>query len=493
MESYLNRPPTIVRCTAQKKSINQNSEESKEIKNSPVISFSPLKDKIVQNTSEIDNHPEKQITPFATSTELNTCNSIPYPSNRTDKTLPCEAIVKGRQTQRPMSSYHKPVCRTNCVDRLKQSNKASLARAKSNPCNLMKHERELNNHSPTCLETKSNTSYFKYDCKIKEPVVSGLERRNSEPYGEEKYVALWESQTKLIHGDGNNKVGVSPLPSCPLPEHLWVKFSEDPYFSSLSPVEDYPEVRNAPTINYPFGTGGHSIAEGEQTQESHVSSAQTQSFSNNQCVNFCSSEENTSLNNAEEDDAPPLPERTPESFLLASETDVQQPDSQNQLSSVTSKIGLSSEWCGTSHSNNFADSRKLKERSKSLKVRSTSRIERSDSPPPPPLPERTPESYILASDDSSQTGNAENRPTSQPVAGAAVSEKSSSKIFEPVKRMARSKSLKILKNVKKGPTTEETDSETTQGSHSSSFSFFGFGNRFSKPKGPRKPPVTWDV
>ncbi|MGH0147272.1 UNVERIFIED_CONTAM: hypothetical protein FKN15_047246 [Acipenser sinensis] len=56
---------------------------------------------------------------------------------------------------------------------------------------------------------------------------------------------------------------------------------------------------------------------------------------------------------------------------------------------------MSSEWCGNPQPKTFLEPEKSMSRSKSLKCR-TSDLE---SPPPstPPLPERTPESFVLAS------------------------------------------------------------------------------------------------
>lgn len=139
---------------------------------------------------------------------------------------------------------------------------------------------------------------------------------------------------------------------------------------------------------------------------------------------------------------PPLPERTPESFIVAEEADLQQ-----------------------------------------------------DGSPPPPLPERTPESFLLADEDCLQAQPIESYSTSYP---ETMENSTSSKqiLKTPGKSFTRSKSLKIFRNMKKSVCNSSPPSkpaECVQPKNSSSFLNFGFGNRFSKPKGPRNPPSTWNL
>ncbi|MBN3322285.1 PTN22 phosphatase, partial [Atractosteus spatula] len=138
---------------------------------------------------------------------------------------------------------------------------------------------------------------------------------------------------------------------------------------------------------------------------------------------------------------PPLPERTPESFILASEEDFAKPESQTQPPTHNPKVGTSLEWCGNSEQKGISESSKSWRRSKSLKARFSLFVAPSASPPPlvpvlpappapapavaetpqancpsdtstteqtfspkkespssvgPPLPDRTPESFVLA-------------------------------------------------------------------------------------------------
>ncbi|KAL1772581.1 hypothetical protein HispidOSU_025365 [Sigmodon hispidus] len=139
---------------------------------------------------------------------------------------------------------------------------------------------------------------------------------------------------------------------------------------------------------------------------------------------------------------PPLPERTPESFIVAEEADLHQDDS-----------------------------------------------------PPPPLPERTLESFFLADEDCLQAQPIETYSTHYPET-TENSTSSKQTLKTPGKCFTRSKSLKIFRNIKKGVCNSSPSSkplECVQPKNSSSFLNFGFGNRFRKPKGPRNPPSTWNL
>ncbi|XP_048951684.1 tyrosine-protein phosphatase non-receptor type 22 isoform X4 [Canis lupus baileyi] len=91
---------------------------------------------------------------------------------------------------------------------------------------------------------------------------------------------------------------------------------------------------------------------------------------------------------------PPLPERTPESFIVLEEAGEFSLGVPKSLSSpAKAKVGISREWSGTSELNTSDDS--------SVKLRSPKSDQHQDrsSPPPPPLPERTLESFLLADED----------------------------------------------------------------------------------------------
>ncbi|OPJ89054.1 tyrosine-protein phosphatase non-receptor type 22 isoform C [Patagioenas fasciata monilis] len=194
----------------------------------------------------------------------------------------------------------------------------------------------------------------------------------------------------------------------------------------------------------------------------------------------------------DDEDPPPLPERTPESFIVAGESGQFPPATSDfQLPDRNTNIGISLEWSGESHSVLFDDSVRLRP-CKSVKLRSPrTETTRDRSNSPPPLPERTPESFVLADAASSQP--AARSPTTRPSGLENVSETLSE---EPTKCFKRSKSLKILKNVRKsicGPSSLTKPSESALSNHSRSFLSFGFASRFSKPKGPRNPPPAWNI
>ncbi|KAM8999125.1 tyrosine-protein phosphatase non-receptor type 22 [Sarcophilus harrisii] len=190
---------------------------------------------------------------------------------------------------------------------------------------------------------------------------------------------------------------------------------------------------------------------------------------------------------------PPLPERTPESFIVAEESgNFSETTSKPQSSPVELKIGTSLEWSGIL-SEKSDDSIRLKP-SESVKLRnskSDTHQERSSSPPPP-LPERTPESYVLADEDSMQVQSIETHSTNCLENLDDITSQQS--LTTSGKGFTRSRSLKILRNVKKGISSQSVKpTESRQSNHFSSFLNLGFANRFSKPKGPRNPPPTWNI
>ncbi|KAB1274873.1 Tyrosine-protein phosphatase non-receptor type 22 [Camelus dromedarius] len=186
---------------------------------------------------------------------------------------------------------------------------------------------------------------------------------------------------------------------------------------------------------------------------------------------------------------PPLPKRTPESFIVveeAGEFPVSVPKSLS--SAVKVKAGISLECSGTSESKKSDDL--------SIKLQSTESDLHQDrsSPLPPPLPERTLESFLLADEDCVQDQSILTCSTSYP----NTMENSSSKqtLKTPGKSFTRSKSLKILRNMKKSmciSSSPNKPADSVQSKNSSSLLNFGFANRFSKPKGPRNPPPSWNI
>ncbi|XP_009951338.1 PREDICTED: tyrosine-protein phosphatase non-receptor type 22 [Leptosomus discolor] len=286
---------------------------------------------------------------------------------------------------------------------------------------------------------------------------------------------------------------------CPYP---YFCSAEDPYFSSLSPDEPEPPVFAECLVE---GQDDllPSCAASAPLQPAMASSPLPRPVSHHTPLlnderisspsNLSVSPQLATLPQPDDDDPPPLPERTPESFIVDSESG-QFPlaTSDFQLPTRNTNIGTSLEWSGESHSEVFNNSVRLRP-CKSVKLRSpqteTSR-DRSNSPPP--LPERTPESFVLADAASLQPAARNSVTSPQGLENNASKEPSK----ETMKCFRRSKSLKILKNVRKSictPSSLTKPSESAPSNHSRSFLNFGFAHRFSKPKGPRNPPPAWNI
>ncbi|XP_068515855.1 tyrosine-protein phosphatase non-receptor type 22 [Anas acuta] len=272
------------------------------------------------------------------------------------------------------------------------------------------------------------------------------------------------------------------------PYHFFCS-AEDPYFSSLSP-EDPPSpvlAAGQDTQGPPCMVASSPPPRPASPHIHHPSAGRTSPLSN-----LATSPQLDILPLPDDDDPPPLPERTPESFIVASESgEFPLATSDFQLPARNKNIGTSLEWSGESHSDVFNDTVRLRP-CKSMKLRSSrSETNRDRSNSPPPLPERTPESFVLA--DTASMQPAPRNSTNSPGLRSNASEASSK---EPVKCFRRSKSLKILKNVRKSicsPSSLTKPSESAPSNHLSSFLNFGFASRFSKPKGPRNPPPAWNI
>ncbi|XP_032936101.1 tyrosine-protein phosphatase non-receptor type 22 [Catharus ustulatus] len=264
---------------------------------------------------------------------------------------------------------------------------------------------------------------------------------------------------------------------CPHP-HLCS--AEDPYFSSPSPDNPVPPV-------FPFLEGQDELL--PVLQPSTPSSPPAQHAPPSQDSIFPSAP----LPQPDDEDAPPpLPQRTPESFIVASESgQLPRATLDFQLPERNPNIGTSWEWSGESRSEGFHDPVRLRP-CKSVKLwspRTETAQDRSNSPPP--LPERTPESFVLAEAASLQPAA---RNSSSPAGLENKGSETSSK--ELMKCFRRSKSMKILKNMRKSicsPSSLTKSSEPAPTNSPRSFLNFGFANRFSKPKGPRNPPPAWNI
>ncbi|KAK6303352.1 hypothetical protein J4Q44_G00258060 [Coregonus suidteri] len=190
---------------------------------------------------------------------------------------------------------------------------------------------------------------------------------------------------------------------------------------------------------------------------------------------------------------PPLPERTPESFIVVMQEVAfdqnRAPCLQSLISQTTTtqqRIGTSSEWSGNSQPKRFLDG--IMNRSKSVRAKS-SRQEHL-----------TTVHLVTPAVVASVTGGSAEMEHQQPVVNSTstssgTTENKSDK--NSGKGMSRTKSLKFFKHKQKPktappPATTHSGSPLPYGASASSSMFkFGFGSRFGKPKGPRSHPETW--
>ncbi|XP_078276424.1 tyrosine-protein phosphatase non-receptor type 22-like [Rhinoraja longicauda] len=165
---------------------------------------------------------------------------------------------------------------------------------------------------------------------------------------------------------------------------------------------------------------------------------------------------------SEEESPPPLPERTPESYIV--------PENPNPVpvAPAALKIGTSLEWSGCTQAEGFTQSVNVKTRSKSLKLRGFRQERKTESL-------LLPISLSLPQSDTASSPEMHN-PRSSP---------------DPDKVFARSKSMKILRSMKKtisgGSTLSRTSVPEPSPEQSRFFPKFGFKGRFAKQKGSRNP------
>ncbi|KAM6114441.1 LOW QUALITY PROTEIN: tyrosine-protein phosphatase non-receptor type 22 [Phoenicopterus ruber ruber] len=243
--------------------------------------------------------------------------------------------------------------------------------------------------------------------------------------------------------DADGPPGCRNRGQCPYP---YLCSAEDPYFSSLSPDDPM-----SPVFTECFAEGQDALlpscAASAPPQPAVASSPPPRPVSLHAPLPHDERTSSpTTLPQPDDDDPPPLPERTPESFIVASEAG-QFPlaTSDFQLPARNTNIGTSLEWSGESHSEAFNDSVRLRP-CKSVKLRSPqteTTWDRSNSPPP--LPEH-PDSFVLAD-------------------AASIC----------------------------SPSSLDKPPESTPSNHLRSFLNFGFTNPFSKPKGERNPPPAWNI
>ncbi|XP_018537687.1 tyrosine-protein phosphatase non-receptor type 22 isoform X1 [Lates calcarifer] len=194
------------------------------------------------------------------------------------------------------------------------------------------------------------------------------------------------------------------------------------------------------------------------------------------------------LSHSEDSLTPPLPDRTPDSFIPKTEETVHEETALCPLPLETTqpspRVGMSSEWDGTSQPKKFLDV--VMTRSKTVRAKSSKQepliAVRQLAPPP----------VVVAGAGSAQVGqhDVNHRSSMNAETPGNKSDKSNEK------GMSRTKSLKFFRHKQKpkiAPPPPPDQPGTPPPTYGASFSVFkfGFGNRFGKPKGPRSYPETW--
>ncbi|XP_049921025.1 tyrosine-protein phosphatase non-receptor type 22 isoform X1 [Epinephelus moara] len=194
------------------------------------------------------------------------------------------------------------------------------------------------------------------------------------------------------------------------------------------------------------------------------------------------------LPQTEESLTPPLPDRTPESFILTTDDMHEKttlcPPPPLETTRPSPRVGLSSEWDGTVQPKRFLDV--VMSRSKSVRAKS------SKQEPLSAVWQVAPHPVVVAGAGSAQAEqhDVNHRPPLNTVTSGNKADKSSEK------GMSRARSLKFFRHKQKPktapppPPTQTGAPPPPYGASSSMFKF-GFGNRFGKPKGPRSYPETW--
>ncbi|PNJ46274.1 PTPN22 isoform 9 [Pongo abelii] len=369
------------------------------------------------------------------------------------------------------------------------NSKVPITRTKSTPFELIQ-QRETKE-----VDSKENFSYLESQPHDSCFVEMQAEKVMHVSLAELNYSLPYDSKHQI-----RNASNVKHHDSSALGVYSYIPLVEDPYFSSRPPSGtsskmslDLPEKQDG-TV-FPSSL----LPTSSTSLFSYYNSHDSLSLNSPTNISPLLNQESAVLATApriDDEIPPPLPVRTPESFIVVEEAGEFSPNVPKSLSSaVKVKIGTSLEWGGTSEPKKFDDSVRLRP-SKSVKLRSPkSELHQDRSSPPPPLPERTLESFFLADEDCMQAQSIETYSTSYP---DTMENSTSSKqtLKTPGKSFTRSKSLKILRNMKKSICNScppNKPAESVQSNNSSSFLNFGFANRFSKPKGPRNPPPTWNI
>ncbi|KAM4701430.1 tyrosine-protein phosphatase non-receptor type 22 isoform 2-T2 [Discoglossus pictus] len=416
---------------------------------------------------------------------LKPCN-IPKTSSPLKSSLACgNAQISGSINQQPIDQSRMWEERPNLLPRtvLRKHQDMNFKTVTSNDCYPKSHDRRsYSGHSPL-THTKS-TPFELLQQRHSHIPPQAYEAQLTNFHNVLSHVKEQEMPWHNTGSLGN----ISTVPS----GRTYTRLTEDPYFSP-SPSSDKGSLAfgNFYVESKPFIGASMEIPSADSSVECHINRPSNHlPLSGTEVPNSNSqNHKEPIIPDVDPEDPPPLPERTPESFIVASEAESPQPQPKLQPAPPNVKVGTSLEWSGVSHCK--MDDLKPFSRSKSVKVRS-SRLEkpRNISPSPPPIPERTEESFIVADEICDVQSHPETPSSAHPM------EVDNSEVLSPVepeKHMTRKKSLKLLRNVKKNICNSAKPSESSQSSHALSFLNFSFGKRFAKPKGPRNPPATWNL
>nr|XP_012633887.1 tyrosine-protein phosphatase non-receptor type 22 isoform X2 [Microcebus murinus] len=485
-----NSPKSTIK---EAKIMNQQSKQRTKVENTEVSSLD-FRTSEISTKEGLNLHPAKLSTSFD-FLELNCgCNkNVDTTMKWQTKAFPIVGEPLQKHQSLDLSSILSGACPNskpvNAVGRYFNS-KEPIIRTKSTPFELIQ-QRETKE-----LDIKENFSYLESQphdsCLVKLQAqkvmhVSSAELNYSLPY---------DSKHQMCNASNVKQNESSAFSVC-----SYMDLVEDPYFSSLPPSStgskmslDLAEKQDG-TI-FPCSLLPTSSTTFLSYYNSHDSLAQNHPSNFPSLLNQGTAVVATSPR-IDDEIPPPLPERTPESFIVVEEAgEFSSSVPKSSSLAVKVKIGTSLEWSGTPEPKTFDDSVRLRP-SKSVKFRSSKSDLHQDrsSSPPPPLPERTLESFFLADEDCMQAQSIETYCTSYP---DTMENSTSSKqtLKTPGKNFTRSKSFKILQNMKKSICNSSPPSkhaESVQSNNSSSFLNFGFANRFSKPKGPRNPPPSWNI
>ncbi|XP_007530251.1 tyrosine-protein phosphatase non-receptor type 22 [Erinaceus europaeus] len=484
-DSYsLNLPKSL----KEEKVMNQQSKQKMGMENADTSS--DLGTFEISEKECLALYPAKQSSSFD-FLELNcSCNRNIHTSSKWDiKSFPVAGEPLQKHQSLDLSSIFESCSNSkseNTDERYFQS-KRIITRTKSIPFELIQQrdtkELDIKESFPD-LELQPHNSCLEQDQKSKH--VSSAELN---------YSLSNDSKYQICNASSAKQYVSSAFSS-----YSYMSLVEDPYFSSLSPSSagskmslDLPEKHDDAVLPCSLPTSTMTLLSYDNLHDSLTLNPPTI------CPSSLSQQASVVETSPRIDDEipPPLPERTPESFIVVEEAgEFSSCVCKSSSPAVKMKIGTSLEWSGTTDSRKLDDSVRLRP-SKSVKLRSAKSAiyEARSSPSPPPLPERTLESFFLADEDHMQAQSTELYSTSCP---NTVENPTSSKqaLKTPGKSFTRSKSLKILRNMRKSicnSSSQSKSADSVQSNNSISFLNFGFANRFSKPKGPRNPPPTWNI